>query len=106
MSSLANQNELGLEPRLPFEIIRRIIHCRLALDPSFPSQLKSDEGEGPNPGWDSMAGQCGRQAALRRRKERIEVQTAALDLMRVCKAWKVSSSPGLGGSSWHSLRSG
>lgn len=103
MSSLGYRNDLGPgpgpglgpEPRLPFEIIRRIIHCRLALDPSFPRQLRADEPT--HPGWDSLAGQCGRQATLRRRKERIEIQTASLDLMRVCKAWKVSLHPQQGG---------
>ena len=88
LSSSVNNDQ---EPRLPFEVIRRIIHCRLALDPSYPAQLRP--GEGPGPEWNALAGQCGRQAAARRRKERLEVQDAALDLMRVCKAWKVSPGP-------------
>lgn len=75
-------------PRLPFEIVRRIIHWRLALSPSCPTPLTSDEPIGPH--WDVLAGQIGRQATQRRRKERSEVQDAALDLLRVCKAWKVS----------------
>lgn len=74
-------------PVLPFEVIRRIIHWRLALSPSFPSQLQADDPI--SPAWDNLAGQSGRQATIRRRKERLEVQDAALVLMRVCKSWKV-----------------
>lgn len=75
------------EQVLPFEVIRRIIHWRLALTPSFPSQIH--ENDPISPAWDNLAGQSGRQASVRRRKERIEMQDAALDLMRVCKSWKV-----------------
>lgn len=81
--------ELKLKPTLPFEIQRRIIHFRLALTPSYPSQL---EASAPiTPAWDDQAGQIGRQAVARRMIERGETQDAALDLMRVCKAWKVGS---------------
>jgi len=74
---------------LPFEVIRRIIHWRLAPTPSFPGQLHEDDRI--SPAWDNLAGQSGRQASVRRWKERTETQDAALDLMRVCKSWKVSS---------------
>lgn len=77
--------------RLPFEIVRRIIHWRLALSPSTPAPLGRDESIDHR--WDSLAGQVGRQALQKRRREQIEAQDAALDLMRVCKAWKVSSTP-------------
>lgn len=85
------ESRVGAEPRLPFEIVRRILHWRLALGPSYPGTLRAEDPI--TPGWDSLAGQSGRQAAIKRRKERVDSQDAALDLMRVCKAWKVSSYP-------------
>jgi hypothetical protein len=78
----------GNEPALPFEVIRRIIHWRLALTPSFPNQIQEDDPI--SPAWDNLAGQSGRQASVKRWKERLDTQDAALDLMRVCKSWKVS----------------
>lgn len=75
-------------PVLPFEIIRRIIHHRLALPPSYPS---APSAVGPIGGsWDAGAGQSGIRAHKERERELHDVMRDALGTMRVCKAWKVS----------------
>lgn len=81
----------GPLPDLPFEIIRRIIRHRLALTPSYPSKLPDEAaGEDPIRAEIGLAGYSGRRMAMRRVAEREDVQDAAMSLMRVCKAWKVS----------------
>lgn len=94
-------------PNLPFEVIRRIIHHRLALPDSVPEAVPSIsaftesndqcEGSSARPGyaasrtvqWDDLAGHAGRQAAKASRRERREVMRDAAGMMLVCKAWKV-----------------
>lgn len=82
------------QPILPFEIIRRIIHHRLALPPSFPAAPSSSA---PIDGtWDICAGQSGQRAHKEREREREEVMRDALGMMLVCKAWKVGCAGGGG----------
>nr|XP_031860007.1 uncharacterized protein CI109_004614 [Kwoniella shandongensis]KAA5527079.1 hypothetical protein CI109_004614 [Kwoniella shandongensis] len=73
-------------PTLPFEIQRRIIHFRLALDSSYPSYI--GEADEPSPSWDVWAGVKGRNSACKRVEERKDVGRTAKGLMGVCKAWK------------------
>ncbi|WVW85715.1 hypothetical protein I302_107753 [Kwoniella bestiolae CBS 10118] len=74
----------GPLPTLPFEIIRRIIFHRLAISPSYPSELEDSY----NPSWDSWNGIKGKQVAERKLEERRDVTRCARGLMSVCKAWK------------------
>lgn len=86
-------------PDLPFEIIRRILHHRLALPPSFPSAPTCHASSSSSFGvsddmetaWEGMPGQMGKKIGLIRKKEREDVTRAAMSLLRVCKDWKVST---------------
>jgi len=71
----------------PLDIQKRIIHFVLALTPSYPGSISTNDPVTSS--WDSLAGQNGRQASLRRSVERMGIARAALNLMRVSKTWKV-----------------
>ena len=76
-------------PNLPFEVIRRIIHHRLALPDSVPDAIPLSPASGSTERWDDLAGHAGRLSAKEKQKERREVMRDAGGMMLVCKAWKV-----------------
>jgi hypothetical protein len=74
-------------PSFPFDVQKRIIHFALALTPSYPDAINAYDPVSTS--WDVLAGCNGRNAIRQRYEERLGVQRAALQLMRVCKPWKV-----------------
>lgn len=76
-------------PTLPFEIIRRIIHFRLALPQTYPAPITLQAQY--HPSWDSWTGAKGREVESNMVAERRDVVRTAWGLVRVCKAWKVHS---------------
>lgn len=102
-STLMDAKSVTTMPSLPFDVIRRIIHHRLALPDSVPEAvpLSSSSSSTDSTGvWDELAGHCGGLAAKERQRERREVMRDAGGMMLVCKAWKVRRVP----SSKHSAR--
>ncbi|OWZ77558.1 hypothetical protein C365_03894 [Cryptococcus neoformans Bt85] len=73
-------------PTLPFEVIRRIIHFRLALPQIYPAPITPHAQYRPS--WDSWTGARGREVESNMVAERRDVVRTAWGLVRVCKAWK------------------
>ncbi|WVN90247.1 uncharacterized protein L203_105483 [Cryptococcus depauperatus CBS 7841] len=73
-------------PSLPFKVVERIIHYRLALPRSFCPCIPWN-GQ-PDASWDSWAGIRGREVQRRQEAERREVTRIGWELMSVCQAWK------------------
>ena len=70
-------------PAFPIEVQKRIIHFALNLEPRYTFTLEK-ETKAP------LTGLVARQNDTRRVVERLNTHRSALNLMRVCKAWKVS----------------
>lgn len=74
-------------PALPFEVVRRIIHFRLALPQTYPAPIAPHAQY--HPAWDAWTGARGREVESNMVAERRDVVRTAWGLVRVCKAWKV-----------------
>ncbi|KAK4684993.1 hypothetical protein P7C73_g5168, partial [Tremellales sp. Uapishka_1] len=66
-------------PKLPFEILRRVIDFHLSLPPS--ASIDPDD-------WDNLAGQRGRQLVAERIEMQKKVRREVVCAMSVCRAWK------------------
>lgn len=77
------------QPYLPNEVLRRVLHWRLHRSPSYAGRPTEATYQHANAG-DELGGMKARQVALDRAAQLKNLQKDALELMLVCKAWKVS----------------
>jgi hypothetical protein len=85
---MSNDNSPVLERELPSDVLRRIIHFSLVLPSVIPEDVSQVDDLACTQ-WNDLAGHRGRRVDVERVLERKQMQRRAIDLMLVCRDWKV-----------------